>query len=62
MTLIYIFRNESGHEVSVVAKHLEEAIAKASPLCRGGMELTKKVAIPLARKDLQTAKTAGGEA
>jgi hypothetical protein len=52
VTYIYTFRNEAGHEVKVVASHLDEAVAKASPLCPGGMEPVKRTTISLARKDL----------
>jgi len=53
MNCVYTFRNEAGHEVKVVASHLDEAVAKASPGCPGGMELVKKVTISLARKDIR---------
>jgi hypothetical protein len=52
VTYIYTFRNEAGHEVKVVASHLDEAVAKASPLCPGGMEPVKRTTINLERKDL----------
>lgn len=47
MTYIYTVRNESGREVRVVAAHLDEAVAKASPRCPGGMEMVKRAAINL---------------
>lgn len=53
MIYIYTFRNEYGLEVKVVAAHLDEAAAKASPGCPGGMELVKRATISLARKDIR---------
>lgn len=51
MIYLYHFRNEEDAEVVVTAANLEEAQAKASPACPGGMTLIKRVSPGLARKD-----------